>query len=52
MSGLTLADIAGDSTISVLHQDRDQGDRNQQPDDREDYHKDLSILILAVFAID
>jgi hypothetical protein len=52
MKGLTLADIAGDSAISVLHQDSDQGNRDQQSDDREDDHQNFSILISIVFARD
>src|ERR1700733_8258674 len=48
--GLTLAAIARDSAISILHQDRDDRNRDQQRDDAKNDHQHLTVLFARILA--
>src|ERR1700693_916570 len=50
ISGLTLAGIARDSAISILHQDRDDRNRDQHCDDAKNDHQHLAVLFARIVA--
>src|ERR1700693_3470587 len=50
ISGLTLAGIARDSAISILHQDRDDRNRDQQRDDAKYDYQYLAVLFARIVA--